>query len=254
MPRRLLLIVGIALLLTGCAGAETENAKAAARTPTLVATPSVESLLGMSPSPATPTPPAEVKPGPPPGYKTPTPAPTSTVPSSVPSTDWKEIVLPPPEGIEQFVPADVFVPTVMLTIPEQWTYQRHPGAYFVYAGPPSSPLVLNIGVEMPFLEWQEPVPQTFDEFAKRLVEVYKRAYGIPDMRVERVIVGERESMAIFPFSEVCADVFVPWSERYDVVYRFVLLRPLCTPEGAELVEVGQRILENIHFDLSPQTN
>ena len=150
-----ILMVGLAFLLAGCTFTGVEETPASvASSPTL--------------SPPTPTSvpaPTEGKPEPPPRYTAPTPAPTPTVAASIPPPEWQEITLPPPEGSEQIVSADVMVPIVSMAIPKQWEYVRHPGSYFLGPSPESAAPVLVLGPARPFADWNEATPQDMEGFA-----------------------------------------------------------------------------------------
>jgi len=163
----------------------------------------------------------------------------------IPASKWREIALPPPKGSEQIVPANVPVPTIHLAIPEQWKVVNHPGAYFVLPGPKPAPPVLILGPTLPFEDWKEPIPQNMEDFSRSIVRVYQRHYGVMNVHAERAVVGGQESVVLFvPEGEVCAELFAPLAERYDIVYQFTFTRSLCD-EGGALTETGQSILKSI---------
>lgn len=249
-------ITGLLLLLAGCGlpgmgGTPVQNASL--RTPTSL--PMMAATQPAMPSPTPPqltlTPtliPADTKPGPPPGYVEPTFVPTLTI--TLPSaTEWKEIVLPPPQESEQIVPTDVVLPTVSLSIPSQWTYTRRPGSYLLHPGPEPAPPILVLGLSLPFADWREPIPHDMEGFTQALVRVSQRAYGIADVRAERILVGGQEAVAIFfPEGEACMAIFVPVAGRYDVTYKFTFMRPLCGTNQDVLSETARFILQSVRFN------
>lgn len=244
-----LLMAGLTLALTRCTPADmwrTTSQGAPLRTPTSLpataATPPVLSSPGLMP----PLTPADTKPGPPPGYVEPTPAPTPTVATALPPSEWQEILLPPPEGSAQIVPAGVPVPTVSIAIPKQWVFGNHPGSYLV--GPPGpSPLpMVVLGPSLPFAVGEEPIPQNLNEFTEALARIYPKRYGV-SAQAERIAVGGHEGVLLFPSQgEVCAELFVPLGGRYDVAYQFTFVSSLCETPG-RLTETGQTILRSIQF-------
>jgi len=244
----MLLIAGLALALTGCTLTEMRNAAGQSvplRTPiSAPATAAIEPTI--SPPVLTPSlPPVGTKPGPPPGYVEPTLAPTPTVAAALPPSEWQEIVLPPPKGSEQIVPAGVPVPTVSIAIPKQWRFVNHPGVYLIGPGPSPLPMVV-LGPSLPFAAGEDPIPQSLNEFTEALVRIYPKRYG-GSARAERIAVGEHEGVLLFPSQgEVCADLFIPLGGRYDVVYRFTFMPSLCDAPG-RLTKTGQTILRSFHF-------
>lgn len=234
---RYLLSLGLALLLAGCVLADKSH-------------PSGQDALSRQAATAAATatalPTIGAKPGPPSATITPMLVSTPTVATLPPSAEWQEIVLPPPKGSEQIIPAGVTVPVVAMSIPEQWGYVNHPGSYLVGEGSPPLPMVV-LGPGQPFADGAGSIPQNMDEFADALVQMYMRNYG-ENARAERVTVGEREGVMLFPAQgEVCADLFIPLGGRYDVVYRFTLMQPLCSAPG-QIGATGQAILDSVRFE------
>ncbi|GEM_PF-4679944 len=256
------LVLGLTLVLVGCGARGGQGLRpTAAASPSWALSPTpADRSAGTSQSiaPATPTPsptraPLPVppsseakKPGPPPGYTPRPPEPTPTVPATVPAEDWQEITLPPPKGIEMVEPENADVPTVHMRIPKGWSVGNHPGAYFL--GPNPGNPVLVAGPYYGIQDAKEPPPRNMDEFAEVIVRVYRQAYRVSRIRVERVPVGNLEGVAIYPLDleTVCMELYVPFPPRLDVPYAFTFMPPLCTPEK-KLTETGKMILESIRL-------
>jgi len=61
-------------------------------------------------------------------------------------------------------------------------------------------------------------------------------------------VGGYEGVALVPSEgEVCMDVFVPISDRFDVVYRFGFMSVFCHENDKTLDRLGQNILKSVQF-------
>ncbi len=257
-----LLVIGFTLTLAGCGMVgRPEGALPTVSSPTwtIQLQSSNESTDIPSPEPRgtslppptlalSPVPPSSEakKPGPPPGYTPRPPEPTPTVPATVPAEDWQEITLPPPKGIEMVEPENADVPTVHMRIPKGWSFGNHPGAYFL--GPNPGNPVLVAGPYYGIQDAKEPPPRNMDEFAEVIVRVYRQAYRVSRIRVERVPVGNLEGIAIYPLDleTVCMELYVPFPPRLDVPYAFTFMPPLCTPEK-KLTETGKMILESIRL-------
>jgi len=169
------------------------------------------------------------------------------VPVTVPAEDWQEITLPLPKGIEMVEPENADVPTVHMRIPKGWSFGNHPGAYFL--GPDPRYPVLIAGPYYGIQDAKEPPPRNMDEFAEVIVRVYRRAYRVSRIRVERVPVGNLEGVAIYPLDleTVCMELYVPFPPRLDVPYSFTFRPPLCTSESV-LTETGRTLLESIRLE------
>jgi len=230
-------IGGLSLLLAACTG--------------MVGTPvqGVPTRTSTSPTLAPLWTPAETKPGPPPGYEPPTPLPTPTLVSA--PVAWQEVLLPPPPGAEQIIPAHVQIPTIKISIPAEWQHARMPGAYFIGPSPAHSGPWLVIGLGTPFDDLRIKTPQNIDEFERALIQMYRAQYGpalVVSVQAHRMNVGGYEGVALVPSEgEVCMEVFVPISDRFDMVYRFVFMSVFCHENDKTLDRLGQNILKSVQF-------
>jgi len=210
----------------------------------MVATQPAISPPTSSPTLIPPLTPAETKPGPPPGYEPPTPLPTPTLVST--PVAWQEVLLPPPPGAEQIIPTQVQIPNIKMGIPAKWKHNRMPGAYFI--GPlPSDPWFV-ISLSIPFTDLPIKTPQNIDEFERALIQMYQVQYNAVSVQAHRMNVGGYESVALVTSKgAVCMDVFVPISDRFDVVYRFEFMSVFCHENDKTFDKLGQNILRSVQF-------
>jgi len=87
-----------------------------------------------------------------------------------------------------------------------------------------------------------------DEFEQALIRVYELHYSVTDVHAKRVNVGGLEGLSLSaPGGAVCMDVYVPLSDRFDVVYWFEFMPAFCHGNGQSLDKMGQIILRSIKF-------